>query len=85
MHAHEKMLKDVADRVSKLKKALEHLDALSKEVDEGEGDALSHARFYQQKVLPAMNAVRAIADELEVIVDDDVWSLPKFREMLYIY
>ncbi|MFN8659356.1 MAG: glutamine synthetase III [Candidatus Obscuribacterales bacterium] len=81
----EKLLKEVADRVSRLKTNLEHLDALSHEVDEGEADLLAHARFYQEKVIPAMNNVRQVADELETLVDDSLWPLPKFREMLYIY
>jgi glutamine synthetase type III len=32
-----------------------------------------------------MNAARHTADELEGLVDDALWPLPKFREMLYIY
>jgi glutamine synthetase len=83
----EKMLLDVADRVNRLKLALEQLAAISHEHenDEGSSDLLSHARFYQDKVIPAMNAARACADELEGIVEDSLWPLPKFREMLYIY
>lgn len=81
----EKLLRDVAERVNKLKTAVEKLDALSHEVDEGESDPLAHAKFYQQKVIPAMTAVRTVADELETICDDSLWPLPKFREMLYIY
>ena len=81
----EKLLRDIVDRVNKLKFAVEKLDALNSEVDEGENDVLHHAKFYQAKVIPAMNAVRTIADELETMVDDSLWPLPKFREMLYIY
>jgi glutamine synthetase len=83
--AEEKILKEVAERVGQLRGALEQLDALSKEADEGDSDLLSHAKFYQQKVIPAMNNVRTVADELETMVDDALWPLPKFREMLYIY
>jgi glutamine synthetase len=85
LSGHEKLLRDVTDRVSKLRAAIEKLDALSHEVDEGETDPLHHAKFYQQKVIPAMNATRQIADELELLCDDSLWPLPKFREMLYIY
>ncbi len=81
----ENLLRDIAERVSRLKTNVERLDALSHEVDEGESDGLSHARFYMQKVIPAMTAVRTVADELETMVDDSLWPLPKFREMLYIY
>lgn len=81
----EKLLRDVAERVSRLKSAVEKLEALSHEVDAGDSDPLHHAKFYQQKVIPAMNSVRQYADELETMVDDSLWPLPKFREMLYIY
>lgn len=81
----EKLLLDLVGKVNKLKLNLEHLDAISHELDEDESDLLSHARFYQEKVIPAMNLARAAADELESIVEDSLWPLPKFREMLYIY
>jgi glutamine synthetase len=35
-------------------------------------------------VIPAMEAVRAVADKLERIVADDLWPLPKYSEMLFI-
>jgi glutamine synthetase len=63
---------------------LESLRHRGKEEDH-ESDNSAHAKFYESKVLPAMNDVRAVADELEMIVDDSLWPLPKFREMLYIY
>ncbi len=80
----EKLLKDLSEKINRLKLSLENLAAINYEVDEAE-DALSHARFYQEKVIPAMAAVRQAADELEVMVEDALWPLPKFREMLYIY
>jgi glutamine synthetase len=82
----EGMLRELCNKVTHLKTSLEILESLlhsSKE--EEESDAYSHARFYQAKVIPAMNEVRSAADELEGIVDDSLWPLPKFREMLYIY
>jgi glutamine synthetase len=85
LSTHEKLLRGITERVSRLQQAVEKLDALSHEVDEGDSDPLHHAKFYQQKVIPAMNAVRAVADELELMLDDALWPLPKFREMLYIY
>ena len=35
-------------------------------------------------LLPAMNSVRAAADELEALVADDLWPLPTYQEMLFI-
>jgi glutamine synthetase len=80
------MLRELAEKVNKLRESIETLESLrhsSKEDDHD--DVYNHAKFYQNKVIPAMNDVRAIADDLENIVDDSLWPLPKFREMLYIY
>ena len=72
--------------MNQLRESLEVLESLrQRKEDDHESDHFAHAKFYQSKVLPAMNDVRAVADELEMIVDDSLWPLPKFREMLYIY
>jgi glutamine synthetase len=49
-----------------------------------EADPLDAARYVQQTVIPAMAAVRAIADRLEKVVPDDLWPLPKYSEILFI-
>jgi glutamine synthetase len=49
-----------------------------------EVDPLDAARYVQQTVIPAMAAVRAIADRLEKVVPDDLWPLPKYSEILFI-
>jgi glutamine synthetase len=38
----------------------------------------------RDNVIPAMDAVREVADRLEKIVADDLWPLPKYSEMLFI-
>jgi glutamine synthetase len=49
-----------------------------------EGDSLDEAKYAQTTVLPAMHAVREVADRLERIVPDDLWPLPKYSEILFI-
>jgi glutamine synthetase len=41
------------------------------------------AKLYAGDVSTAMTDVRAVVDELESIVGDDYWPLPKYREMLF--
>ncbi|MHB1155563.1 MAG: glutamine synthetase III family protein [Phycisphaerales bacterium] len=48
------------------------------------GDTLAHAKHYRDAVVPAMLAIRNIADEMETIIADDLWPLPTYREMLFI-
>jgi glutamine synthetase len=62
-------------RVDQLQTLLEH---------EGDGDALKHAKWFRDKVIPAMNALREAGDSLEGLVPQDLWPLPTYREMLFV-
>ncbi|MDO9408720.1 glutamine synthetase III [Patulibacter sp.] len=59
--------------------ALEKLNAT-----EGELHEITYAAFLRDEVIPAMGAVRSVADRLEKIVADDLWPLPHYSEMLFI-
>ena len=61
--------------VEQLQSLLEH---------EGNGDAVKHAKFFRDKVIPAMNALRESGDALEALVPQDLWPLPTYREMLFV-
>ena len=39
---------------------------------------------YHDKVLPYFDVIRYHADKLELIVDDEMWTLPKYRELLFV-
>jgi glutamine synthetase len=62
-------------KVDRLQTLLEH---------EGNGDAEKHAKYFRDKVVPAMVALREIGDNLECIVPHDIWPLPTYREMLFV-
>jgi glutamine synthetase len=51
---------------------------------EADHDAMAHATYCRDSVLPVRAQVRAAADTLEGLVADDLWSLPTYQEMLYI-
>jgi glutamine synthetase len=44
----------------------------------------AHMKFLAHDVRSLMDQVRASADKLETLVDDRLWPLPKYREMLFI-
>ena len=48
-------------------------------------DERSKAIAYHDNVLPLMADIREHADALELIVDDEMWTLPKYRELLFIH
>jgi glutamine synthetase len=49
-----------------------------------DGDPLDHAVYVEQSVVPAMEAVREVADRLEGVVPDSLWPLPKYSEILFV-
>jgi glutamine synthetase len=76
------LLKSVSEGAAKLAKAIAELDKGLEHHPKGE--LIDHARYSRDVIIPAMNAVREAADELETMVADDLWPLPTYREMLFI-
>lgn len=46
-------------------------------------DFTERSKVYADTVLPYMESIRVMADKLEMIIDDDLWPLPKYRELLF--
>jgi glutamine synthetase len=76
----------ILDEVSSAIKALrEGINNLRREVSrEHDGTMEELATRLQTVVIPAMDGVRAAADELEGLVADDLWPLATYQEMLFI-
>ena len=47
-------------------------------------DEHEKAIAYHDKVEPYLDQIRYEIDKLELIVDDSLWPLPKYRELLFI-
>ena len=48
------------------------------------GDAGQRAEAYADQVKPLFGDIRASIDELEGMIDDKIWPLPKYRELLFL-
>jgi len=60
------------------------LDALDKALDKANAaETKKQGEAFRDIVIPAMSKVRVVADDLEGVVEDDLWPLPKYREMLF--
>ena len=42
------------------------------------------AKAYSHEVMEMMEKVRVGADNLEMLIDDEMWPLPKYRELLFV-
>ncbi|MES1193782.1 MAG: glutamine synthetase III [Solirubrobacterales bacterium] len=71
----EPLVEELYAAILDLEKANDH---------EGPDGGIKHAKYMRDTVIPAMTAVRTVADKLERIVADDLWPLPKYSEMLFI-
>ncbi|MEP9394034.1 glutamine synthetase III [Gordonia sp. VNK1] len=61
------------------------MDALEEAIDGFHGEGVEEESEYALKsLIPAMTAVREVADKLETVVADDLWPLPTYNEMLTI-
>jgi glutamine synthetase len=72
------------DLIGEFAQAIKSLEAANLAENQPEGDALEHAKYIRDEVIPAMSHVREVADKLEKVVADDLWPLPKYSEILFI-
>ena len=78
------LLEHVSAEIGRLQAACERLRVAQKEAEHGSGSHQAKAESFRDNVLPAMQQVRSSADVLEGLVEDDLWPLPKYRELLFI-
>lgn len=50
----------------------------------GGEDVAEKAEHMRANIIPAMSAVRSVADRLEKVIPDDLWPLPTYRDMLFV-
>lgn len=76
------LLSEVSGLLVETKTALEALIKVTDEAAEKEEGAVQ-ANFYHDEVFPAMEALRAPVDRLEMIVDKDVWPMPSYGDLIF--
>ena len=77
------LIEEIADRTAFIK---EHVDAMieARKVANKIECERSKAIAYHDTIVPAMEEIRYHIDKLELIVDNQMWTLPKYRELLFI-
>ena len=76
------LLKEVSGKLTKIQTALEALRKAEKEATAIE-DAKQQAFFYKDTVKEIMAQLRQPADELEMIVDKEMWPFPTYGELMF--
>ena len=76
-------IEDIGTRVEAIKTFVDDMIAARKEANKIE-DMRERAIAYHDAVSPYFQKIRANIDRLELVVDDKMWTLPKYRELLFI-
>jgi glutamine synthetase len=80
----EELVGEVEPLVKELHFAILKLEDANLEDNQDDSSPQKWAVYVRDKVIPAMEDVRDVADRLEKLVADDLWPLPKYSEMLFI-
>ncbi|GHT07713.1 glutamine synthetase [Bacteroidia bacterium] len=77
------IIEEISDRISIIKSKTEALVEARKIANKIE-DEKEKAIEYHDKVVHYFDEIRYNVDKLELIIDDELWTLPKYRELLFI-
>jgi glutamine synthetase len=76
------LIKEISDHVTAIKNGVNEMVDARKVANKME-DEKEKAKAYSKTVAPFLDKIRYHIDKLELIVDDEIWPLPKYRELLF--
>ena len=76
------LLKETSGLLAQTKAALSHLIQVTEEAGKLEAGQ-AQAGYFHDKVMTAMEALRTPVDELEMIVDKEMWPMPSYGDLLF--
>lgn len=77
------IIEDIANRTIFIKEKVDEMVNARKIANKIENER-EKAIAYHDQIVPMMEAIRYHIDKLELVVDDQIWTLPKYRELLFI-
>ncbi len=76
-------IKEISNHISAIKEGVEQMTEARKKAN-SISDIYEQAMAYKDLVLVHFNTIRKHVDKLEMLVDDEIWPLPKYRELLFL-
>ena len=77
------IIEDIANRTNFIKEKVDEMIEARKVANKIESER-EKAIAYHDTIVPMLEAIRYHIDKLELVVDDQIWTLPKYRELLFI-
>lgn len=76
------LVREISRRVTAIKQLVHDMIEARKEANKLK-DHKEKAFMYEEKVKPYLDEIRDHIDHLELEIDDEIWPLPKYRELLF--
>jgi glutamine synthetase len=80
--ARKEVIVTISDHISMIKKLVNEMVEERRKANVIE-DTYKKALAYESKVKPYLDDIRTHIDKLELVVDNEMWPLPKYRELLF--
>jgi glutamine synthetase len=77
------LIKEISERVAIIGSKVDEMVEARKVANKID-NASDMAMAYATKIFPFFDTIRYHIDKLELIVDNEMWPLPKYREMLFV-
>lgn len=77
------LIEEIATRITNIKNNVDEMIQARKVANKMEHE-YEKAKAYHDEVFPYLDQIRYDVDKLELIVDNEMWTLPKYRELLFI-
>ena len=77
------LIKTISGKIATIKSNVDKLLA-EKNKSNAIEDSHKRAEAYCNKVKPFFELIRSAVDDLEMMVDDEIWPLTKYRELLFM-
>ena len=81
--ARKELIKEIGGHISAIKAKRKEMIEARKRANVIE-DIIEKAKAYDETVRPFLQDIRYHIDKLELIVDNELWPLPKYRELLFV-
>ena len=76
-------IKDISEHISEIRQMVNNMieeRKIANRIEESDEKSL----YYSRKVKPYFDDIRYHVDKLEILIDDELWPLPKYRELLFL-
>lgn len=77
------IIRRIAEHITTIVEKADEMLNLRREANHKVGER-TKAIAYHDNIVPIMEEIRHHVDKLEMIVDDEMWTLPKYRELMFI-